>query len=262
MPLYLAFKETIMKLFISVLCVVAALVVAVGATGGGYIVILKNGERLRCNEPLAIDGNLAIITLNTGQVTSFPVDQVDLVATERYNKLGLGDALMIDELERTEKVGPTPTPRRTLGNYATLSGIGDQLELSSDLPPTPTPTPGIKLQLTPYKNPKISAAFIEILDKKNLYLYRTSGGSQPDYFFIQAVTDTQREVFHALKTVAEAFDMIATRRPDLAPSAIELRMVETSGRTAGTFRLTAEDASNLAGGIVPPEKFYVENVIF
>ncbi len=251
-----------MKLFISVLCIVAVLVVAVGATGGGYIVILKNGERLRCNEPLAIDGNLAIITLSTGQVTSFPVDQVDLVATERYNKLGLGNALTIDELERTDTIGPTPTPRRTLGNYATLSGIGDEIELATDLPPTPTPTPGIKLQLNPYTDPNPAAAFIEILDKKNLYLYRTSSGSQPDYFFIQAVTDTQREVFHALKTVAEAFDMIATRRPDLAPSAIELRMVETSGRTAGTFRLTAEDAANLAGGIIPPEKFYVENVIF
>ena len=252
-----------MKLFISVLCVVAALVMAVGATSGGYIVILKNGERIRCNEPLAIDGRLAIITLNTGQVTSYPIDQVDLVATERYNKLGLGNALTIDELERTDKIAPTPTPRRTLGNYATLSGTGDQMELaSSDLPPTPTPTPGIKLQLNPYKDPKVSAAFIEILDKKNLYLYRTSSGSRPNYFFIQAVTDTQREVFHALKTVAEAFDMIATRRPDLAPNAIELRMVETSGRTAGTFRLTSEDAANLAGGTIPPEKFYVENVIF
>ena len=100
MPLYLAVTETIMKVFISVLCVVTILVVIVGATSGGYIVILKNGERIRCNEPLAIDGNLAIITLITGQVTSYPIDHIDLVATERYNKLGLGDALTIDELER------------------------------------------------------------------------------------------------------------------------------------------------------------------
>ncbi|MCK5378839.1 MAG: hypothetical protein KAJ78_05510 [Acidobacteria bacterium] len=251
-----------MKVFISVLCVVTILVVIVGATSGGYIVILKNGERIRCNEPLAIDGNLAIITLITGQVTSYPIDHIDLVATERYNKLGLGDALTIDELERNEQIPPTPTPRRTLGNYATLSGLGDQVELSSDNPPTPTPTPGIKLQPESYKDPQVSAAFIEVLDKKNLYLYRTSTGTRPDYFFIQAVTDTQREVFHALKTVAEAFDMIATRRPDLAPSTVELRMVETSGRTAGTFRLTQEDAAELAGGAIPTEKFYVENVIF
>lgn len=251
-----------MKLFISVLSVVTALVIAVGAASGGYIVILKNGERIRCNEPVAIDGDLAIITLITGQLTSFPVEHVDLVATERYNKLGLGSALTLDELDRTESIQPTPTPRRTLGNYATLSGIGGDAELTSDTPPTPTPTPGIKLQLNPYQDPKVSAAFCEILDKRNLYLYRTSAGTRPDHFFIQAVTDTQREVFHALRTVAQAFDMIVTRRPDLAPGTVELRMVETSGRTAGTFRLTREDAAELVGDSSSTAKFYVENVIF
>ncbi len=251
-----------MKLFISVLCVVTALVVAVGASSGGYIIILKNGERIRCNEPLAIDGKSAILTLTSGQVTSFPIDQIDLIATERYNKMGLGNALTMDGLGQAEKIAPTPTPRLTLGNYATISGTGESAELSEDTAPTPTPTPGIKLQVNAYKDPKVTTAFSEILDKKNLYLFRTSGGTQPDFFFIQAVTDTQREVFHALKTVAEAFDMIATRRPDLAPTTVELRMVETSGRTAGTFRLTREDAADLAGGTIQTEKFYVENVIF
>jgi len=251
-----------MKLFISVLCVVTALVVAVGASAGGYVVILKNGERIQCNEPLTIDGKSAILTLNTGQVTSYPIDHIDLIATERYNKMGLGSALTMDGLGQTEKIPPTPTPRMTLGNYATISGTGDNAELSEDTAPTPTPTPGIKLHMNPYKDPKVTTAFSEILDKKNLYLFRTSSGTQPDSFFIQAVTDTQREVFHALETVAEAFDIIATRRPDLAPATVELRMVETSGRTAGTFRLTREDAAALAGDTIQTERFYVENVIF
>jgi len=251
-----------MRLFISVLFVVTALVVAVGATSGGHVVILKNGERIRCNEPLTIDGKSAVLTLNTGQVVSLPIDQIDLIATERYNKMGLGNALTMDGLGQVEKIAPTPTPRLTLGNYATISGTGEHAELSEDTVPTPTPTPGIKLQMNPYKDPKVTNAFSEILDKKNLYLFRTSSGTQPDSLFIQAVTDTQREVFHALETVAEAFDMIATRRPDLAPTTVELRMVETSGRTAGTFRLTREDAAALAGDTIQTEKFYVENVIF
>ncbi len=251
-----------MKLFISVLCVVAVLVVAAGASGGGYVVILKNGERIRCNEPLAIEGKSAILTLNTGQVTSFPVDQIDLIETKRYNLMGLGNALTVDGLGEPDTVPPTPTPRVTLGNYATISGIGEDAQLAEDADPTPTPTPGIKLQLYAYKDQKVNMAFEEILDKKNLYLFRTSGGTRPDFFFIQAVTDTQREVFHALKTVAEAFDMIIKRRPDLAPTSVELRMVETSGRTAGTFRLTQENATALAEDTIQVENFYVENVIF
>ncbi len=251
-----------MRPFISVLCVVTALVVAVGAASRGHIVILRNGERIRCNEPLTIDGESAILTLHSGQVTSYPLDQIDLIATERYNKMGLGNALTMDGFDEAVEVPPTPTPRLTLGNYATISGTGADAELSGTTTPTPTPTPGIKLQVNPYKDPQVSSAFNEILDKKNLYLFRTSSGTQPDFFFIQAITDTQREVFHALKTVAEAFDMIATRRPDLAPTTVELRMVETSGRTAGTFRLTQEDAAELTRGRIQTERFYVENVIF
>lgn len=251
-----------MKTVITTACLVLVFVIVVGASTGGYVVILKNGERIRCSEPLSINGNLAIMTLVTRQVTSLPLDQVDLIATERYNKLGLGANLTIDELDREAALPPTPTPRRTLGSYATLAGIEEQPELATEVDPTPTATPGIQLQLRAYKDPKVTAAFTEILDGKNLYLYRTSAGTLEDHFLVQAVTDTQREVFHAIEVVAEAYIMIRDRRPDLAPAAVELKMVETSGRSAGTFRITTEQAEQLAGGEVEPATFYVENVLF
>ncbi len=251
-----------MKTLLQILCLLAILITTIAGAGGGYIVILKNGQRIRCNEPMSIDGKLAIITLVTGQVTSYPLSQVDLIATERYNQLGLGNALTIEELEHATDVPPTPTPRQTLGNYATISGIADEAELSTTGEPEPTPTPGITLQMQPFGNAKVTRAFTEILDKKNLYLYRTSVGTQPDFFFIQAVTDTEREVFHALKTICEAFNMIVTRAPELAPTAVELKMVETSGRAAGTFRISREDAAAVATGETKLEEFYVEHVIF
>ncbi|MCD4750432.1 MAG: hypothetical protein K8R59_13765 [Thermoanaerobaculales bacterium] len=251
-----------MRRFVVVLCAVVALGLAVNAIADGYVVFLKGGERIRCKEPLSIDGKLAILTLVTGQVTSYPLDQIDLVETERYNKLGLGDAYVIEELEQGRKRKPTPTPRQSLGNYATLSGDATPSDLGVNVEPSPTPTPGIKLQGYGYREQRVDMAFTEILDKKNLYLYRTSAGTRPEYFFVQAVTDTQREVFHALKTVAEAFTLIAKLHPDLAPVAVELRMIETSGRTAGTFRFSQEDADRLTSNKISPEKFYVENVIF
>lgn len=251
-----------MRAFSITLCVILAVILAFNASASGYVVVLKNGEHIRCREPLAIEGHLAILTLKTGQVTSYPVDQIDLIETERYNKLGVGDAYIIEELTREDDVPPTPTPRLTLGSYAEITAENVNPELGTKTEPTPVPTPGIKLYDRGFKDERVDAAFLEVFDKHSLYLYRTSVGTQPDYFFVQVVTDSQREVFHALKTVAKAYTLIMNADPTAAPAAVELKMLETSGKPAGTFRLTYEDARILVAGETTPEKFYVENVIF
>jgi len=248
-------RRIIISVIILSLCAVA-LVMA-----GGSVVILKNGQKLRCREPMTIQGKNAIITMVTGVVTSYPLSQVDLIATERYNQLGLGDALTIDALEQRDVVKPTPTPRPSLGSLAKISAENVSPDLGME-DVDPTPTPGIMLKTHGYHDPKVNAAIREVLDKENLYLYRTSAGTKPEYFFIQATTDSEKEVFGAIRAVAKAFSLIVSRAPELAPEAIELKMVETSGRTAGTFRMSPGQAKAVADDSVPIEKYYVENVIF
>jgi hypothetical protein len=79
---------------------------------------------------------------------------------------------------------------------------------------------------------------------------------------VQATTDSEREVFSALEIVAEAFVLINQIHPELAPAAVELEMVQTSGKPAGTFRLTPELANELASGETQAQAFYIKNVIF
>jgi hypothetical protein len=236
-----------------------AAMVASAATG--YVVILKNGHKLRAKEPLQIDGRNAIITLSTGTVTSFPLDQIDLVATERYNQQGLGDAIEIEELRTGDEAIPTPTPRRSLGHFASINTLSET-ELGSTVSPTPTPTPGIRLQSIGYHEPRITRAFTEILDQNRLYLYKTSAGTQHDFFFLQAVTDDTSEVFQTLRLITEAYAVICQRHTELAPAAVELEMVSTAGKPAGTFRITPTLATELTSGKVTIEQFYVKNVIF
>ncbi|HOC41771.1 MAG TPA: hypothetical protein PKJ99_02035 [Thermoanaerobaculales bacterium] len=244
--------------------VVAVLIVAVAvaASADGYVVILKNGHKIPCRDPLRIDGANAILTLVTGTVASYPVDQVDLVATERYNQQGLGDALVIDELSLTGTPIPTPTPKRSLGQFASIDAGSRDPELSAKYVPTPTPTPGIKLQPTAYHDERVDRAFTKYFDDRNLLIYRTSAGTRPEYFFVQTVTDSQREVFEALRIVTDAFALILKLQPELAPTAVELQMIETTGRASGTFRITPEMARSLAEKRVSMEQFYVDHVIF
>jgi hypothetical protein len=239
------------------------LIVALVSAAGGYVVILKSGHKIRCKEPMRIEGPNAILTLATGTLTSYPVQLVDLVETERYNQLGLGDALMIEELSVEGQKMATATPRTSLGEYTSINaGEGESQTLGHTAEPTPVPTPGIEMQDEKYKDERVDEAFAKIFDDKELLIYRTSRGTQPDYFFVQTTTDSEREVFDALETVAEAFVLINRIHPEIAPKAVELEMIQTSGKPAGTFRLTPALAKELADGETPTQTFYIKNVIF
>lgn len=239
------------------------LVVAVVVAAQGYVVILKSGHKVRCKEPMRIEGPNAVLVLATGTLASYPLQLVDLVETERYNQLGFGSAVEIEELSIRGKSIPTPTPRTSLGQHASINAGGEEgAALGDTAEPTPAPTPGIKLQTEKYHDERIDQAFSKIFDEKELLIYTTSRGTKPDHFFVQTTTDSEREVFNALETVAEAYVLINRIHPGISPAAVELKMVQTSGKPAGTFRLTPELAKELAEGETPAQTFYIKNVIF
>lgn len=244
------------KLVVAVMVLVLAAAVA---AAGGYVVILKNGSKIRTREPLQIKGRQAILTLPNGTMTSLPLDQVDLVETERYNQLGLGDAIVMEGVG-VGTPAPTPTPTRPLGATGKLRDLG--VSLGRQTTPTPTPTPSIGLKAAKYPNDQVTEAFTNLFDQKHLYLYKTSVGTRPDAFFVQVITDSQREVFHALKTVAEAYALIHELEPKMSPRVLELQLVTSVNKPAGTFRITPEQANQLASGQVSPEEFYLKHVIF
>lgn len=251
-----------MRRFIALAVIIVVLIVAQLASAAGYVVILKNGHKIRCKEPMHIDGKIAIITLATGTISSYPMDQIDLIETERYNQQGLGDAIEIEELAVARDARPTPTPRQTLGNFVTLDAMERNPELSTTVPPTPTPTPGIRLQTYPYHDERVTRAFEKVFADEKLYLYHTSGGTKQEFFFVQAVTDSEDQVFHALETVCHAFFMIRQADPEIAPEMVELQMIQTSRKPAGTFRITPDDATTLLNGTTSVQNFYIRNVIF
>lgn len=251
-----------MRRFLALAAVIVILVLAQLASAGGYVVILKNGHKIRCKEPMQIDDDIAIITLVTGTVTSYPVSQVDLIETERYNQQGLGDALEIEELAIYNDILPTPTPKLSLGHFVTLDSMDRNPELKTNLAPTATPTPGIRLQTYPYHDERVTRAFEKIFTDEKLYLFHTSGGTEPKNFFVQAVTDSEEEVFHALRTVCHAFYVIRQTDSTISPDIVELQMVQTSRKPAGTFRITPEDAVELLDGTTSVQSFYIRNVIF
>jgi hypothetical protein len=249
-----------MRRDITLLCIAVFALVAATAMADGYVIILKNGDKIRARRAFDVRGDKALITLTRGTLVSYPLNRIDMVETERYNQLGFGDAFLIEEL--SVEAGPvrTPTPKLSLGDYASIHVGGGEIGSSRD--PTPTPTPGISLRPVPYRDRRVVRAFAEVFQDHSLYVFKTSVGSRPEYLFIQAITDQETEVFTTLRTVAEAFSVVHKLHPTIAPAAVELEMVSTAGTPAGTFRLTPAMARSLARGELPIEQFYIDFVIF
>lgn len=226
----------------------------------GYVVILKNGSSIRASKPMEIQGRQVIITLLNGTVTSISIEQVDLVKTERYNQQGLGSSIKMDTLS-DQGPEPTPTPRPRLGDVGRLERRPTPTAVVG-VAPTPTPTPQIKLRSSPYPHSKVVEDFRRVFDEERLYLYKMSVGTASDRLHINVVTDSEREVFQAVEVVSKAYYVIHELGGDGVPEMVELQLMTTTSKPAGTFRIDPEIARLLVQNELSVEQFYVRYVIF
>jgi hypothetical protein len=238
---------------------IALLMLVLAASAqAAFILVLRNGAHVVARDRYQIKGTNVILTLRNGTLTSIPLAQVDLAATDRLNAQNLGDATPLDWVDQaTPTPAPTPTP-----SVASLGHIVPGLAKPENEAARPTPTPGISLREAEYSDKQVERTFEEGLERFHLYLYRTSQGTQPGYLFIELRVNGQSEVVKALQAVTTTYHLLATTAPDRAPARVELQMLNESGKEAGLFRLSPEDAADLATAKITAEEFFVRKVIF
>ena len=235
-----------------------ALLVAAPQAFAVYVVILRNGTRVVAKEKYQIKGPNAVFVTKIGTLTSIPLSQVDVQATEKVNALHLGDAKSLDWVD-VQKVVPTPTPTRAVSS---LGHIREGIATKEGEAARPTPTPGVMFRDTHYRDAQIDQAFQQGLESYHLYLYRTSQGTEPNYLFIEIQVNGQPETLKALQAVTATYQILVEKAPDRAPERVEVQMLNEAGKEAGVFRLSAVDANELVTGKVSPENFYLQHVIF
>ncbi len=223
-----------------------------------YVIILRNGDRVIARDKYQVKGPNAVFATKTGTWTSIPLSQLDAEATERVNGQGLGDAQLLEWVD-AKKPLPTPTPTPAV---ASLGRIKEGIGVREGAAARPTPTPGVMFRDKPYKDSQVDQAFQQGLEGSHLYLYRTSTGTQPTYLFLEIQVNGQPETLKALQGVAATYDLLVKKAPERAPERVEIQMLNESGKEAGVFRLSPEDAAELVGGKVTPQNFYVQHVIF
>lgn len=224
-----------------------------------YVIVLRNGERLVAKEKYQVKGASAVFTSRIGTVTSVPLSQIDLAATDKTNSQHIGDAESLDWVDQEKRELPTPTPTPPV---AGLGKIKPGLAKSEGFAAHPTPTPGISIRDTHYHDAQVDQTFQQGLESFHLYLYRTSQGTRPEYLFLEVQVNGQSEVLKALQAICTTYKLLAEKAPERAPERVEVQMLNEAGKEAGVFRLSLADATELIGGKVTPENFFVQHVIF
>jgi hypothetical protein len=223
-----------------------------------YVILLRNGGRLVAREKYEVKGANVIFTDKIGTLKSIPLVQVDVEATEKINKLGLGDAQALDWVDR-EQIKPTPTPTPSMTGLGRVrAGV---VKVNPDSV-RPTPTPGIMYRDQEYPDRQVTAAFASGFEAYHIYLYRMSLGTQPTYLFIEVQVNGQAETLKALQAVTTTYYLLSQQAPSRTPERVEIQMLNESGREAGLFRISAAEAAELATGKVTPENYFVQHVIF
>jgi hypothetical protein len=223
-----------------------------------YVVVLRNGSRIIAKEKYKVKGPNAIFETRIGTLTSVPLSQIDVPATDKVNSLNLGDAETLDWVD-IQKVVATPTPTipvSALGHI--LPGVAAKVGAAA----APTPTPGVTYRDTRYHDAQVDQAFQQGLEAYHLYLYRTSEGTQPTYLFLEIQVNGRPETLKALEAVSMTYELLAEKAPNRLPERVEIRMINDSGREAGLFRISAADAAELVNGKVTADKFFIQHVIF
>ena len=223
-----------------------------------YVILLRNGGRVVAREKYEVKGVNAIFTDKIGTLKSIPLAQIDVEATAKINTLGLGDAQSLDWVDR-EQVKPTPT------STPSVTGLGRVRAGVVKVNPDsvrPTPTPGIMYREKEYPDRLVTAAFASGFEAYHIYLYRMSLGTQPTYLFIEVQVNGQPETLKALQAVTTTYYLLFQKLPVRAPERVEIQMLNESGREAGLFRISAEEAADLATGKITAENYFVQHVIF
>jgi hypothetical protein len=243
------------------LAIVALLVASVGLSY--YTVILRNGKRIVAREKYKVKGANALITDQGGTLVAIPLSQVDVEATDKLNAAGLGGAAGIDLGDSTPQPTPSPTPSLN----ALVPKLRPDAVPQSPEAALPTPTPGILFRGSKFRDPRVDQVFQQGLENSHLYLYRTSQGTQPEYLFVEVRVNGEVEVMKALEAICTTYTFVAqelskTGEAGRAPDRVEIQLLNEAGKEAGVFRISAEEAEELASGKVPSKKFFIDHVIY
>lgn len=255
------------------------LALLVGSPLAAYTIYLKDGSRIIAREKYTIEGDKAVIVLQSGTRSFIAADQIDVPRTEEANQTTLGSAVVIEgrekrELAQDERLQAEPPRERGLGDFIRErhSPEEGQYQLPEPRQPVggrddaPRSSRGGWLDLTtvrrqPYGTTEIADELDTFLRGQGLQKFEILQGSRPERPLLRVTTAYEEDVLTALIHSASALLEVRDRFGD-SVEALEVLMLKETEEKGGQFVLTPELAQQLISRRIEPHRFFVQHVQF
>jgi hypothetical protein len=216
-----------------------------------YNIVLKNGSILFAREKYTIKATNAIITLQNGTVVSYPLDQIDVPATEKYNKENAGNVIAL------ETAGDrAPTPQLTAAPSTTLQDMIRKRKMILGVAPAKKDQGDSVAGSSQSVEPAIEQTFRRILDGASITQYRLA--SFRGKVRLLATANTEEAVFNTLAATARALSDLANHGKEMN---VDIVLTTSSGDSGGTFEMSPDQAKQIVNGNINAADYFLRNVI-
>ncbi|HKF43417.1 MAG TPA: hypothetical protein VKG01_09970 [Thermoanaerobaculia bacterium] len=228
------------------------------AVAFAYNIKLKDGSLIFARSKYEVKGTKAIITLQNGTVTQIDLALIDVPGTEQYNKENPGNVIALQQGEDREIKLPTVKPVPTVSLQDVIrqrkTRFGEMInKLGEGAPPPPGSAAAGSWQ--PVES-TVETAFRRVLDGAAMTQYRLTNFR--GRLRLLATVNSEEAVFNMLSASARAIgDLIDKGKP----TTVDIVLTTSSGDSAGTFEMTADQARALVNGNLSVADYFIKNVV-
>jgi hypothetical protein len=247
--------------------IVLLLAACLAAPAAAYTIYLKDGSRIIAKDKYKVEGDKAIIVLESGTQTFLSYAEIDVARSDAANQSNLGGALIFDDgkfVDRSEVEPETNDDPSTVGDLiergtATMRGLPRE-EGAAELPIVPGGPAATDSTLEPLRNIELAATLKAAFTVRGVSGASTFQGTER-HPLVELQADSEASVFRNLELAADVLLEVQDQHPG-ACEVLEVLMLTSNKQRAGEFALTTEMAEAIAAKSIEMSTFFVRHVRF
>jgi hypothetical protein len=228
------------------------LLLAAAPAALAYNIVLKDGSILFAREKYTVKANKAIITLQNGNVVSYALEQIDVPATEKYNKENPGNVIALE----TGDAKTLPVPQTSTAPTTTLQDVIRKKKMTLGAPAPKKEQGDAGTSAFQAVEPAVDQAFHRIFDGASINQYRLA--AYRGKVRLLATANTEEAVFNTLAAAARVLADLANHGKEVQ---VEIVLTTSGGDSAGSFEMNPEQARQIVNGNITAADYFLRNVI-